>query len=52
MDSVVDRLASSYKDVIDATLSEEGSQFSEEQKEVLRTRFMSIFTEKLRSNTQ
>ena len=50
MDRVVDKLASSYKDIIDATLSVDGSQFSKEQKEVLLTRFLSIFTEKLRFN--
>lgn len=48
MESIVDKLAEGYKDMIDATLSEEDSQVSDDKKEVLRSKLMSLFTEKLR----
>lgn len=47
MDSIVERLSEGFKEIVDATLSED-SQISDQQKEVLRTRFMSLFSDKLR----
>ena len=46
MDSLVDKLASSYRDIVAATLAEDG--VSEEQKEILLTKFVSLFKDKLR----
>lgn len=46
MDSIVDKLASSYRDIVEATLAEDG--VSEEQRTILLTKFVSLFTDKLR----
>ena len=46
MDSIVDKLASSYRDIVEATLAED--EVSEEQRAILLTKFVSLFTDKLR----
>ena len=46
MESLVDKFASSYRDIVAATLAEDG--VSEEQREILLTKFVSLFTDKLR----
>ena len=46
MESLVDKFAASYRDIVAATLTEDG--VSEEQKAILLTKFVSLFTDKLR----
>ena len=46
MESLVEKFASSYRDIVSAALSEDG--VSEERKEILLTKFVSLFTDKLR----
>ena len=46
MESIVDKLASSYRDIVEATLAED--EVSEEQRAILLTKFVSLFTDKLR----
>ena len=46
MESIVDKLASSYRDIVEETLTEDG--VSEEQRVILLNKFVSIFTDKLR----
>ena len=46
MEGIVDKLASSYRDIVEATLSEDG--VSEEHRAILLTKFESLFIDKLR----
>ena len=46
MDIIVDKLASSYRDIVEATLAEDG--VSDQQRAILLTKFESLFTDKLR----
>ena len=50
MDDIVNKLASSYRDIVEATLSEDG--VSEEQRAILLAKFESLFTDKLRLGLQ
>ena len=46
MESIVDKLGSSYRDIVEETLTEDG--VSEEQRAILLNKFVSIFTDKIR----
>ena len=46
MDGIVDNLASSYRDIVEATLCQDG--VSEEHRAILLAKFESLFTDKLR----
>ena len=46
MESLVDKFASSYRDIVEATLVEDG--VTENQRAILLTKFVSLFTDKLR----
>ena len=50
MEGIVDKLASSYRDIVEATLSEDG--VSEDQRAILLAKFESLFTDKLRLELQ